>query len=252
MPTDALHHLIINLDVQDSGQLTNPGQLIMRAVVYDIVQSAFAATGIDPHRPPDDRGDGVLLVLPATVPEEQMVGRWVKKLHQALKRRNSQPSKPVRVRVGIHAGQVHHDDQGVAGTDVNIACRLASCEPAKGTLRAATRASMVVAVSDVIYQSVVRHDGPHIDRDSYRKHALRTAEYDGPVWLRVPGYSIPPAPASAPESDPAPPPPPQTTRGGVGSIRAKIGGRGVVLGHVNSVGDVVLGDMNRDRPRHER
>ncbi|MDQ3764441.1 MAG: hypothetical protein M3460_23630 [Actinomycetota bacterium] len=47
MSTDALHHLIINLDVQGSGQRTDPGQLILRDVVHDVVQSAFAETRID-------------------------------------------------------------------------------------------------------------------------------------------------------------------------------------------------------------
>lgn len=250
MPTDALHHLIINLDVQDSGQRTNPGQLILRDVIYDIVQSAFADTGIDPHRPPEDRGDGVLLVLPADVPKKQMLGLWVNVLHEALRERNAPLKEPIRVRVGIHAGEVHHDDHGVAGNDVNIACRLANCEPAKGTLRAAPHASMVVAVSDTIYQSVVRHGGQYIDSDSYRRHPLRAAEFDGPVWLYVPGYSIPPRPTNTQEPSPVRPAPADTAAGGIGSV--KIGGKGVVLSHVNSVGHVVLGDMMRDRPRHER
>lgn len=74
MSTDALHHLIINLDVQDSGQRTNPGQLTLRNVIYDVVQSAFTATRIDPLRLPEDRGDGVLLVLPADIPRSRCWG----------------------------------------------------------------------------------------------------------------------------------------------------------------------------------
>lgn len=244
MPTDALHHLIINLDVQDSGQRTNPGQLILRDVIYDIVQSAFTATGIDLSRPPEDRGDGVLLVLPADVPKKQMLGRWVNELHEALRERNAPLKEPIRVRVGIHAGELHHDDHGVAGTDVNIACRLASCEPAKGTLRAAPAARMVVAVSDFIHQSVVRHDGPYIDPDSYCKHALRTAEYNGHVWLRVPGYSIPPRPTSTPEPTPVPPTPTETTPGGIGSVT--IGGDGAVVNQ-SRIRDIVIGESNRKR-----
>lgn len=249
MPTDALHHLIINLDVQDSGRRTNPDQLILRDVVYDIAQSAFTATGIDLSRLPEDRGDGVLLVLPADVPKKQMLGRWVNELHEALRERNAPLKELIRVRVGIHAGEVHHDDHGVAGTDVNIACRLASCEPAKGTLRAAPHASMVVAVSDVIYQSVVRHGGRYIDPDSYRKHALRTAEFDGHVWLYVPGYSIPPHPKNAPESVSTPSMAAETSHGGIGSVRIK--GDGMVVDR-SSIGDIMIGSTNRDRRRHER
>lgn len=249
MPTDALHHLIINLDVQDSGQRTNPGHLVLRDVVYDIVQSAFTATGIDLSRPPEDRGDGMLLVLPASVPKKQMLGRWVNELHEALRERNAPLKEPIRVRVGIHAGELHHDDHGVAGTDVNIACRLASCEPTKGTLRAAPHASMVVAVSDAIYQSVVRHDGPYIEPDSYCQHALHTAEFDGPVWLRVPGYSIPPRPTSTPAPTPVPPTPADTTPGGIGSIKIRDSGP---IFNQGTFGNLVFRESDRGRRRHER
>jgi hypothetical protein len=256
MPTDALHHLIINLDVQESGRRTNLGQLALRDVVHDVVRSAFAATGIDPPRPPEDRGDGVLLVLPANVPKIHMLGRWTEELHQALRGRNWPLKEPVRTRIGIHAGEVHYDDHGVAGTDVNIACRLAGCEAAKGTLRAAHAATAVVAVSDVIYQSVVRHGGPFIDPDSYRRHSLRTAEYDAFIWLYVPGYSLPPRPADAPvgaaatSAAPAaiPTAPPHTSRGGIGSV--SIGGHGAVVSH-SSVHDIVIGESTSAGERNE-
>lgn len=249
MPTDALHHLVINLDVQGSGQRTNPGQLTLREVIYDVVQSAFTATGVDLSRPPEDRGDGVLLVLPAAVPKQPVLGRWVNELHEALRERNSQLKEPIRVRIGIHAGEVHHDDYGVAGTDVNIACRLASCEPAKRTLGAAHAATVVVAVSDYIYQSVVRHGGPYIDPDSYRQHPLRTTEFNGSVWLRVPGYSIPPHPTSAPEPNPVPPTPAETTRGGIDSMT--IIDSGPVFNQ-STFRDLVIRESDRNRRRHER
>ncbi|HKR52503.1 MAG TPA: hypothetical protein VJT72_23590 [Pseudonocardiaceae bacterium] len=240
MPTDAFHHLVINLDVQDSGQRTDPSQLSLRNTVYDIVQSAFAATGIDSQHQ-EDRGDGVLLVLPAAVPKKQMLGRWVNELHEALKERNAPLKEPIKVRVGIHAGELHHDDHGVAGNDVNIACRLASCEPAKGTLHAVTRGSMVVAVSDIIYQSVVRHGGPFIDPDSYRRYPLRTSEFDGFMWLYVPGHSVPPRPTPAPQP---PPTPAQTSLPGAGSVT--IGRDGTVVSH-SKVRDIVIGGSDHTR-----
>jgi hypothetical protein len=151
---------------------------------------------------------------------------------------------------------VHHDDHGVAGNDVNIACRLASCEAAKGTLKAAHAAMAVVAVSDVIYQSVVRHGGPFIDPDSYRRHPMHEAEYDGVIWLYAPGYSAPPRPvdalvgAAASSAVPAiPTEPAHTSRGGIGSV--SIGGHGAVVSH-SSVHDIVIGESTSAGDRHER
>lgn len=250
MQTDALHHLVINLDAQDSGQRTNAGQLLLRAVVHDVVRAAFTAAEINTRGNPEDRGDGVLLVLPADVSKQKIVGRWVDGLYQALKVRNSPLRERIRVRIGIHAGEVHHDNHGVAGTDVNIACRLASCEPARGTLRAAPDASVVVAVSDYIYQSVVRHGGPYIEPDHYQKYPLDTAEYHGSLWLYVPRYSVPPPPTSAPEPTPTPPTPAENTHGGIGSMTFV--DSGAVFNQSTFHDPIKIHKSNRDRRYHER
>jgi hypothetical protein len=238
MSTEAFHHLILSLDVQDSGTRADPGQRLLRRVVHDAVRSAFAAAQISPDgaRAPEDRGDGVLLVLPAEVPKARVVGRWVAELRESLRVSNAVLRDPVRVRVGIHGGELHHDAYGVAGVDVNLACRLANCDPAKQTLRAASTADLVVTVSDVIYRGVIRHGGPHLDPATYRQYHLTTAEYDGPVWLHLPGYARPPDPVPSPATAPQDRPPPSPDRG------IHIHDHGSLVRDNGTLGTVVLGD----------
>jgi hypothetical protein len=111
MESEALHQLIVSIDVQDSGQRDNPGQLTLRKVVYDVIETALDAAAIpdDVLRSAEDRGDGALLRIDALVPKARVVGRWVEELNQALRARNRELRDPVRLRTGIHAGEVHGD-----------------------------------------------------------------------------------------------------------------------------------------------
>lgn len=201
MPSEAIHQLIVSVDAHASGtRVGNAGQLTLRHVIYDVVATAHAAAAADPdpRYAPEDRGDGVLLLFPADLPKARVVGPWVEEIHQALRRHNSQLREPVRLRIGIHAGEVHGDPHGIAGVDVNIACRLANCAAARQVLDAAPAATLVVAVSGPLYQSVIRHGGRFIDPNTYRSERLEAGEYDGAIWVTAPGYSSPPRPAAAP------------------------------------------------------
>jgi hypothetical protein len=249
MESEALHQLIVSIDVQNSGQRDNPGQLTLRKVVYDVIETALDAADIpdDVPRRAEDRGDGALLRIDASVSKARVVGRWVEELYQALRERNRELRDPVRLRLGIHAGEVHGDRWGVAGVDVNIACRLASCEIAKATLAAAPPAQLVLAVSDVIYQAVVRQRGPYLDPEAYREEQLRVAELDGPIWLHVPGYATPPrSPAGRSRSD-SPPTGHNARNAPAAGDSITVGGDGVVVNDSKVSGDIRFYGSGRGR-----
>ena len=198
MYTEAIHHLIIKIDAERSGHLVNPAKLRLREVIHEVIDQAFRASGIaeDLCRI-EDRGDGALIIVPPAVPEARMVGVWIEEVHQALRAHNgaSDSLGRVRVRIGAHAGQVHTDSHGVAGADVDLACRLEDSAPARATLDAAHAAHLVVVVSTVLYESVVHHGGRFIDPECYREVRVRLKETDTTAWVTVPGYSVPPVPA---------------------------------------------------------
>jgi hypothetical protein len=210
----------------------------MRAALHDSLRSAGENAGIPPDQFPEprDTGDGALLLFPATVSKARVAGRWVEEVRQALRRHNSILRDPIRVRVGIHAGEVHLDEFGVSGADVNIACRLANCEPARALLRSAAEACLVVAVSDAVFQSVVQHGGDHLDPDSYRRDVLDSHEYRGPMWLAVPGQ-VPPASSRTDPADPVDPvePSPREAAG------HRLSGTGVIMDHSRARNVVVRG-----------
>jgi hypothetical protein len=203
MPSEALHHTTISLDVQGSSSRTNPEKLVMRKVLYAAIEAAarFAGLGYSGWHL-EDRGDGLLAIVPARVPKSRLLGPWVQGLYQALHAGDEEASGPaaVQLRAGFHAGEVHHDRYGVVGADVDIACRLADATIAKRTLAATPAAPLVVVVSDTIYQSVVRHRGQFLEPDHYRQVSVTVKDLSLPAWLYVPGYEVPPLP-SDPEPD---------------------------------------------------
>ncbi|HEX6074379.1 MAG TPA: hypothetical protein VFZ32_03830 [Micromonosporaceae bacterium] len=196
MQDEAIHGTIINLDVEGSSQLTNPEKLIMRRVLYDVISNAYDAAKIpSSNYHLEDRGDGQLSVIQADVAKVRIVGTWLATVDKELGHRNAVGDVvPIRLRIGVHAGEVHRDDNGVAGSDIDLTCRLVDAPVVKETLAAAHGACVVAVVSDVIYQSVVCHGDRYVVPRHYSRIRISVKETDVPAWITVPGYSVPPVP----------------------------------------------------------
>ncbi|MGH3558002.1 MAG: hypothetical protein ACRDTK_11035, partial [Mycobacterium sp.] len=69
----------------------------------------------------------------------------------------------MRVRVVLHAGEVHYDANGCFGEALDVAFRLLDAARVKQALRE-TPDPLVLVVSGDIYSSVVRHGYDGIDQ----------------------------------------------------------------------------------------
>lgn len=271
MYTEAIHHLIIKIDAQRSGHLINPAKLGLREMIHHVIDQAFRATGVAKEVCRiEDRGDGALIIVPPTVPETRMIGIWIEEVHQALRAHNGSLDNPgrVRVRIGVHAGQVHTDSHGVAGADVDLTCRLEASGVARATLDAAHAAHLVVVVSNVLYESVVHHGGRFIEPECYRKVRVQLKETDTTAWVTVPGYSVPPVTAedasrisrsatrdNEAQQDSADPRAGTAHQGRIGDIH-HIGGPATVIGSGEFNAPFVVGSVhgtdNRDSKEERR
>jgi hypothetical protein len=200
MTSESMHHTIFMIDVQGSATLTNPQKLAMRETLRAVVTGALAFAGITGGARLEDRGDGLLGTLTAEVPKVRLIGAAVTGLDRGL----SASATGIRARLGIHCGEVHSDAWGIAGSDVELACRLADAPVARRTLAAARHARLAVVVSEPVHDSVVRHGGPHLFPEQYARVTVRLKEVDRQAWLHLPGYATPPVPP-AEEAPPAGP-----------------------------------------------
>jgi hypothetical protein len=184
----AVHRAILIVDVEKFGDpaRTNIHQLAIRDTVYKVLQQSFARARIGwADCVTEDRGDGVLVLVPPTVPKSLLVAALPVHLAKILARHNAACPAQVRIRlrVALHAGEVHPDAHGYTGASINRAFRLIGASASRTALR---HSSGVVAlvVSDWFYDEVVRHH-PAAEPSCFRKVHVVMKETRMTAWVRV-------------------------------------------------------------------
>lgn len=168
MSCQPVHRSILVIDIEGSTAAgrTNPVRQELRSQVYRMLGAAMDYAGIDVRwcDPFEDRGDGVLVLMRPVdeLPKTLLLSRLVPKLAHLLVEYNGglptaeRPRLGLRLRVAVHAGEVHRDGKGCFGEAVDLACRLLDAPKLKHCLRESP-APLVLVVSEDIYWGIVRH-----------------------------------------------------------------------------------------------
>jgi hypothetical protein len=167
-----LHRVIVAIDIEGSTLRTNPAKAWLRHATYGLVEHALRESGITDqyHDPLIDRGDGVLVLIQPVdqVPKTVLFTAFVPTLTELLTQHNrTWSSYRFRIRVAIHAGEVHYDRRGPFGEAIDIACRILDAPEVKAKLWHTT-APLVLAISDDIYRSIVRHGYNGVGEQAFR------------------------------------------------------------------------------------
>jgi tetratricopeptide (TPR) repeat protein len=195
-PRPAVHQTILVVDVEGFGdrRRTNSHQLEVRSGLYRVLQSAFGKIGIcwaDCHR--EDRGDGVLVLAPASIFKSAFVESLPAVLVESLREHNNVhcAEEQIRLRMALHAGEVHYDDHGVTAAAVNLAFRILDADALKSAL-AGSPGVLAVAVSSWFFDEVVRHS-PASAPSTYRQIRVVVKETSALVWICLPDHPYPPS-----------------------------------------------------------
>ena len=116
-----------------------------------------------------DRGDGILVLVKPhdEVPKTVLLVRLIPLLATLLAEYNAQARHPalrMRLRVVMHAGEVHMDRRGCYGEAIDIAIRLLDSPRVKKTLKQAA-APLVLVISNEIHSGIVCQG--YVDPDTY-------------------------------------------------------------------------------------
>jgi hypothetical protein len=195
------YRAIVALDIESSTTRPNPVKGELRNKAYELFEIALCTAGIGKrYRDPFiDRGDGILaLVHPVDqAPKALLLNRAIPLLSRLLAEynaslpRHSQPQRQLRIRVVVHAGDVHYDANGCFGEALDVAFRLLDAARVKKALRESPD-PLVLVVSEDIHSSVVRQGYDGIDHESY--HPLVRVCVAGrryPGWVRCPDHVAP-------------------------------------------------------------
>jgi hypothetical protein len=199
------HRSIIVVDIAGSGRWHNQALLRARDVLTTAVHSGLAAAGIT-RVAIEHTGDGMILLIPARVSKIDLLDPVLPAVAEHIREYNAAVTPPLRIqlRVAVHAGEVHRDPHGWVGTDLITTCRLVNGQPLYQELRRPAGPDMVVVVSDLIYQAVVRHHYRGIDPAEYTPTHIQVKETDTLAWLHTPHRGrAEPDPAPGPDPVPA-------------------------------------------------
>ncbi|MGD0069405.1 MAG: hypothetical protein ABSB76_39035, partial [Streptosporangiaceae bacterium] len=189
----AVHRAIVVVDVEGFGdqRRTNQHQVAVRDGLYRAMQDAFGSAGIPwDNCGHEDRGDGVFVLVPAEVPKALLAESLPPALVTALQAHNGVHPEPerIRLRMALHAGEVHYDQHGVTAVAVNLAFRLLDAQPLKTAL---TRSPGVLAVivSSWFFEEVVRHSE---SAPGYRPAEVEVKETMTTGWICLPDQAVQP------------------------------------------------------------
>jgi class 3 adenylate cyclase len=196
-----VHRSMLAVDIEGSTQRTNPVKEELRKQVYRLVLSALGIAGVSHgyYDPLIDRGDGVLILLRPVdeFPKPLIFSHLLPALMKLLIAYNSGISPAdqacaLRLRVVVHAGEVHYDKKGPFGDDLDLAFRLLDAPQFKACLRKGTSPLAVVA-SDYIYRSIIRHGYDGINGGEFLPRVAVTVGFlRSRGWVSLPGAPVVP------------------------------------------------------------
>jgi class 3 adenylate cyclase len=164
-----LQRTMVAVDAEASTNLNNTQKARLRKDMYDHFEQALLSCGVteDPKEPFLDRGDGILaLIRPADeIPKPLLISKFVPALRRQLV--NPAPDRRFRLRVAVHAGDVHYDGRGHFGEDLDVTFRLLNAPEFKEQLAGSTE-PLALVVSDQMYRSAVRHGYEGIDVSTFQ------------------------------------------------------------------------------------
>jgi tetratricopeptide (TPR) repeat protein len=139
----------------------------------------------------EDRGDGMLILVPAELPKGLLVGSLPSELVSALRAHNSVHQGPerIRLRMALHAGEVNYDDHGVTAASINLAFRLLDSVPLREALAGSSGVLAVIA-SSWFFEEVVRHS-PAAAGAAYRPVPVAVKETTTTGWICLPDQPYP-------------------------------------------------------------
>lgn len=165
----------------------DPDRRAIRDALYAMLRDAFDSSGVgwgDCHH--EDRGDGVLVIVPPGTPTSLLVDPLTDRLAGSIAAYNEHAEGPARMqlRVALHVGPVVSDAEGVSGESIIQAARILEAPVLKREL-AATGADLGVITSSFVYDTVIKHL-PRCQRSgTYRRVRLRVKESALTAWMQL-------------------------------------------------------------------
>jgi class 3 adenylate cyclase len=132
----------------------------------------------------DDRGDGLLVIVPPDVPTLTVLERLIAVLPGELAKHNSSHGPPERVqlRVAVIVGPIVADTMGVSGEAIIHAARMLDAPEFKQAMSEA-EAPLGMIVSGFVYETVIKHGTDPLDPAGFAQVQVKVKESEMTAWM---------------------------------------------------------------------
>jgi CRP-like cAMP-binding protein len=160
---------------------TDEDRRIIREALFDMTHTVLQ--GISAIASWDDRGDGLLVVIPPSVPTAKVVRQLHQELPTVLDEHNHAYHDPARIqlRVAVNVGPIASDIVGPSGEAIIDAARLVEAPLFKEAMRT-SGADLGIIAHSFIYETVIRHGR---DLTGYSKVQVDVKEFSMPAWMKI-------------------------------------------------------------------
>jgi hypothetical protein len=174
-------------------------RLYLHEQLYEYLRRAFDGADVPWDKCfREDRGDGVLVVIPPEISVKGLIDPLPEKLRALIRRHNhvSAEAAKMQLRAAVTIGPLEHDGHGFVGTDVNLAFRMLAARPLKRML-AENHAEFGLVVSDFVYRDLVCRYPSQLGPGAFQPVRFQSKNTRARAWAYLPGTATPDQPGVA-------------------------------------------------------
>ncbi|MEU3193183.1 hypothetical protein ABZ686_21675 [Streptomyces sp. NPDC006992] len=178
----ARRRLSLVVDIEKYSRRTHPEQVALQNRLDWAMKTTLESAGVDPRRcNRQEKGDGLLLILPSDLPEDEVVPRLLTGLQTVLHDMNRTPGPGgrLRMRMALAQGIVRVAPTGFVGEGVEMASLLEGCPATREALDTAPDHDLAIAVPDDYYQDVLAQDFGGPRAADFRRVTVEVKSADG-------------------------------------------------------------------------
>ncbi|WP_229348543.1 hypothetical protein [Streptomyces sp. UNOB3_S3] len=197
---EPVNRTILLLDIERFSRRDDVVQAALRRTLNTVVDQLLGAAGVEATQQyREDRGDGLIVLISGDVAKTAVLRSLLTVTPELLHDHNrlASSSAQMRLRMVLAAGEVAHDPQagttgGLVGHDLNQAFRLLDSDALRKALAGRPDQGCVLAVSDPVYEGIVRHGHHGVRPELFRRTEVAVKDGVLSAWIHPGGMlSVP-------------------------------------------------------------
>lgn len=172
------------LDIVGYGRRDSPAKESLQRRLARVVRGVVDDLGVVfSHTERQGTGDGLIMILPQQLDVQRALPVLLESVNKRLIHDNTSFADQMRVRMAADVGPVGLAELGFGGAMVTNTGRLLDSKPLRRWEATHPEHDLSVALSDSLYQFVVKEGVPGLPREQFARVQIRAKELATTAWL---------------------------------------------------------------------